>query len=280
MDPKDFWFSVGLPFGVAFISLALFGGRRWGVALSLGAAYAVGHVVLLGDPEFPPTQVEDWSVPLALAAALVGACISHPRAGDSLAWVGRLLLTFGILNAVLTPLISQWDALRVFYSVQAILALILIVWASLDELAERVTGVTVPLTLTLTAAAAAYLPVLGGAHPLGQRLGVLMLVMLAAAAMALFRRSMSLARGGVAVYVTVLSSLLLCCVFYGDDVPMVAALTIALTPLLAWVRASPTLSSMRPWLATGLTLILVLIPLVIALWPEVARFIQTMTPTP
>lgn len=276
--------GLGLPFAVAMLVVGLLGGWRWGVAVGLAAAYAAGHIAIAGWPgagaaaeaqgmvesikAMQPTEARDWALVFAGAAGLVGLLISCSCVSAGAVWLARLLLGFAVVNAVLWTMIdTRWDKVQALVYVQSIIGIVLVIWWSLDGLAERARGATVPLVLCLTAGAAAALIMLNDSESLGKLAAVLSVTLLATFVVGLFRKSLDLSRGGMAVIMTITAALLLSAVFYGE-VPMWAALTVALAPILAWVRLSRAFSSMKPASAALVTAILVLIPLLVAVTPS------------
>jgi hypothetical protein len=290
LTAHDLLWGMAVPAALSLVLAAAVGGWRWGVALAMATAYMAGHVAIGGLPGPPaaegqslvetlanlrPRQASDWALIAALGAMLVGVGISCSCVSAAGVGLGRILLAFAIVNAVLWPRArGSWDAEQALVHVQAAIAIALVVWWSMDELADRRRGALVPLVLGLTAAAAAVLTALEGSQRLGQLLAVLAAGLLGCFLVALFRRSMDFSRGAMAVSMTVLTALLLSAAFYLPGYPLWAALTIALAPALAWVVMTPALRVMRPAPAMLLTILLVAVPLLAAIGPSVIAFVR------
>ena len=276
----DLLWGLAFPFGLALVVLALLGGWRWGVALGLAAGYVAGHIALQGHQGLEsiramrPAGAADWALVFAVAAALVGLLVSCSCVSAGAVWLARLLLAVALVNAVLWMMVeTRWEKVQALVYVQSILGIVLVVWWSVDGLAERVRGTTAPLVLCLTVAAAAALMIFHNSLTLGKLTAAMAAALLATYLVGLFRSSMDLSRGGMAVVVTTTGTLLLGAVFYGE-VAMWAALTVALSPVLAWVRVSSLLDGIRPAFAAIWTAILVLIPLVVAVTPSALGFFR------
>ena len=281
---NDLLWGVALPCGVSLILLAIFGGWRWGVTLSLAAAYIAGHIALDGLPgaaapegagmveslrSLRPHEALDWAVFAALAATVVGVFVSCNCVSPGAVGLGRLLLAFGLVNAVLWPIVQgQWDKVQALVYIQSIIAIALVIWWSLDALADRARGANVPLILTLTVTAAAMLTGLEGSERLGKLTLVLAATLFGAFLAGLFRGSLDVSRGGMAVIVSVTTALLLAAAFYLPAYPLWAAFVIALAPTLAWTLRTGPLRRMSPIKATILAAVLVLIPLIAAVGPS------------
>jgi hypothetical protein len=124
-------------------------------------------------------------------------------------------------------------------------------WVSLDTLAERVTGVTVPLVLALFAATSAGYLVVTGNLVMGFNAGAIAALSTAAAVAAAWGRRISLSRGAVLVLIVPLVALLICSYFYGPDDPtplrQEAAALLLISPALAWAGDLPGIRRSPAW---------------------------------
>lgn len=276
---QELLYGVALPLVVSLGVLLLFGAKRAGVALAFGAAYLAGHIGLTGKPTWPVPSAEQWVPLIAVAAAAVGMLVSGRFSSEGATWLGRVVLVLLALNTLLISQAKQsWNGAEAFVWAQAIMGVWLVVWWSVDELAERVQGVTVPAVMSLSVGASALLILLGGSDRLGKYAVVLAAAVFAAVLAVWVRRGVTLATGGMAVIFVVWGSLLLCALFYsyGFEKREWCVLAVALSPILGWVRTSRAVQAMSPPLALLATLLMVAIPIVAAMTPLAIKAYQTM----
>ncbi len=201
-----------------------------GLALSLG--YAAGHPAAAGWPSLPPLEAADWLFWLALATAAGSLALAYlPRRAI---WIPRALLAAAVPALVLWPLRGGADWL-VPLAAAGIAAAAAAAWGmTLDRVALRRPGASLPLILTVAAATTAVALLRSGSLRLAQLAGALAASLGAVLVLSLGASPpRSLAGGGLLTAGTVFFGLWLAGWGYAD-LPAASAALLALSPIAAW----------------------------------------------
>lgn len=264
--------GIVLAAGASGLILAMARGRRWGLPLGLGFGFALGHAAVRGwltAPEWPtgpPLDAVDWAPWLALIAAGLGAIDAARPVGIGWRWSGRALLTAAVIALVLGPLMNgAWMDQR-FRGLDRLIGLgvvMLAVWGAIGGSVERIGRDSLPPILGWCAGSGL---VLLAAHSLalGASAATLASALGPALIAACWWPGLTLARGGIAVVVVALAALILGGLFYAD-VPVVAALVLAIAPLALAVDRLGPIRRGPGWIIVLIRLAAVVVPVGLAL---------------
>jgi hypothetical protein len=205
------------------------GRRPWAMALALGAGFLTTQIVATGWPRLPPVASSD-RLALVAAAATVAGTLASGGAG----W----LLVAGVAVAAPALLVRAAEREILVFGAATLLPL-----AAVERYARRRPGVTPPIALAiLMGGAGAALALHARAALYGQLAGALAASLFAVAAVALLRPGTTLARGALAVPMTLFPALLVLGHRYAE-LPLRSGLAFATAPLLVWCGAS----RLGPW---------------------------------
>lgn len=223
----------------------------WGGAVGFSIAYAVAHILIYGrTPGFPPTQAIDWLLWFSLFGGVAGLATSFRRVPR---WVGSIGV--GLLIVIMAKLmfsaLSPTYAPRPLYATLISIAIGLGVASahvSLDTLAMRVKGGTLPVCLWLTLAGSNVLIALFyNAKSMAELGGSLAAACGAAAVLGFWRPTITIARGAVLVTLLIFAGLCLATYLFGQQ-PNAWALGLAFaSPNAAWIGQAPGIRSLEPW---------------------------------
>lgn len=209
--------------------------RPWAAALAIGAAYAVGHVTILGLPPRPPIAdgwwlypVEAWLFWLVLAATVVGVvlALAPPRP-----WVSSLAfapLAGASAALLLSPIVrSQWTPAQSAGALAGLTTAWVLLHASLEKMAERAGAVVAALCLAIVAGATGVTLLISATASGAQLAGALAAALGAVVLVGWWRPDLSFARGAAPVVAVALGGLLIYGVFYAQMPKSSAALMVA-----------------------------------------------------
>jgi len=240
---------------------------HWGGAVAFGLAYFSGHVALVGWPEFPPTSAETWQAWLALSLAVAGVAqrwwgptmfVSFP-----VAFLAYAAVTYALL---LNFIRNSWDPTVSALWVAGLAAASTIVFQLTDRIAAKRPGASVPLGLWALCTLAAGTFVVASSAKLGQLSGALAAGCGAAVVLAWWCSKLSLAGGGVFVFLPLYNGLVLQAYFFGyPGLGLWSALLLALAPLGLLVGEQRRFVYAKPWIAVLVRTGAVAVPAAIAL---------------
>jgi hypothetical protein len=149
--------------------------RSWGGPLAVGIGFVAGFWALLGWPDFPPLDANDWLVFLALPLALLGTLDAFARLPLQVRLASSTATVVGVLLLVSWPVIKDFESgWPEGTSAVAVTCALTIAWIfSLDELASRRSAAGVGALLLATLVPAAAVLVLSGSQRLAQTAGAL-----------------------------------------------------------------------------------------------------------
>ena len=232
----------------------------WGGGFGFAAGYATAHYGLNGEPETM------WYILGGLLLLAVLEAFSSPVSWTP--WIGRLVavpsITYLVAGFMFTP--QRWSGLAAFGWPVLFTALALGMIATLETYGRRESGSSVPISLLLVGNGAAITFALTTSARVGELVGVL--TSMAGAAMVLswiapklWESPVRVTRGGVTVFVMLLSALSI----YGyaslfepyQSIAGVSLLLLAASPHLMWLDRLGPLERLEGWKATGLRVVLV-----------------------
>lgn len=285
----------GMVYPVIFAGIAIAMGRftlpgarsaaRWSVTLAIVGGFAIAFIGISGKLSLPPTQAQEW-LPIMGAAALVLPIVFALIPRRLLPPPMPLILT--LLSALLALIligVTSWLVMRPRARVlepaeyQKMLAVVIaggVAWyIAMESLATIRPGGWLPLLLSGVFGGAALVLIDGGTQTHGEVEGGVALVLLTIAALSLWLRNISLARGGMLAIAIAGLGLLFCGHLFAD-VKSADVMTLSIAPLLAWVGEIPGIRGRKSWLRFAICAVLVLGVTAIAAVPAVKGLIKTM----
>ncbi|MHC4448359.1 MAG: hypothetical protein ACYSXF_11365 [Planctomycetota bacterium] len=239
---------------------AAIAGGRWGGAAGFGLAFLTGFLAVAGWPGLPPTEKWQWILHLGLLAAAIGVVNALRPRKRWLDWLPSLCLaaTAALLLRHPSPDAPwTWNL--------GVAAAVAFLWLTLEPVAQRARGVTVPLTLLLTFAAAAIVILVSGNETLARLTAVLAASAAGAAIVAWWAPAISLAAGATAVTVAVLPGLLFLSQAYSySEVPGISFLLPLLAPAMSGLGELPVMGRLKPPARVLIRMAAILLPLGIA----------------
>jgi hypothetical protein len=201
-------------------------------------------------PSVPPTQAIDWLWSFSLIGGAAGLATGFKRVP---VWAGSIVV--GLVSIILAKL--MFSALSPAYAPKPLHATLLSIaiglgvasaHLSLDTLAMRVKGATIPICLWVALAGASVLVGLFyNAKSMAELCGALAAACGAGALLGLWRPTITIARGAVLVVLLVFAGICLAAFLFGQQ-PNAWAIGLAFaSPHAAWIGQAPRIRSLRPW---------------------------------
>ncbi len=247
---------------------------QWGGALALAMGYAVGHRVLDGFPPYPPVSSRQTLFYLALGLGVFA--LFEPfwsRAGLSRYSTRVIVCALAVLGTLRALFHNTWTAAEGWLWITALVAAAVILWTATEALAARRPGASVSLCLWFATVCASISMALTSSALLGQLTGALAATLGAAVVLSLWAPRVSLAQGGITLWVFLYSSLLYQAHFY-SDLPLRAAILLYAAPVAPWVLEGIDTERWRPWKAVAARVACVAVPASTALIQVVFAFVQ------
>jgi hypothetical protein len=270
----DFIFGIALPLLLGFVFFLF--GRRFAGPLALGAGLATAVFGTTGWPDqFPPNDSIAWLGFLAVAWMIVGVADAARRWPQALRWLVAAAVSFATVWLLSGNQRASWSGQEQIVWIGSLSAAMFVLWASMDLLAERVSGRMLGLLLMLLAGLTALVIAMSGSQTLGNRAGTLALAMLPAWALG---RPKIPARGTAIVFVPLWCGVVLAhhLYSYADVPPTWSLLLVGATPLLWWLGQAPPVRRRTRWQQVAVQLSLALVPLAIAVILVAIPFIKAM----
>lgn len=238
---------------------------RWAGPVTLGGAFVWAYWRLAGISGFPLQSQSQWIVYAMIAAVgfgVVDALVRPPL------WI-RLPIVLAVMAATIWLLICKLvpgsftpAQARLWTAALAVASSLW--WLSMETLAERAPGVTMPFVLLpFAVGCAAVTAMVDGVVTQPMVAGAVAAALGMAAAVALWSRGrFSLVRGGVFAAAVALLGLLIFGFFWAPDDPtpktMAAHAMLFLAPLLAWIGFVPGVRRLPPVVRTTIGVLAVL----------------------
>ncbi len=239
---------------------------HWGGAAALALGFLSAYLILVSWPQMPPKKAMDWMPYLVLIAGVAG--VTQRYWGKR--WYARFSLNL-LLGALFAGVLlrsylqNTWDRVEGIIWIAGLAAATTILRNTLERLATKRTGASLPLSLCLFSAVSSVAYTLSGSALLGQLTGALAAVFGAAILLAWWAPGLSLAAGTLTVFAPVYVGLLIQAHFY-SELPLISAVLLYLTPFLLWLGEARRVYYMKPWKAALTRLAIIAGPLCIALW--------------
>lgn len=225
----------------------------WAAAPALGLGYLAGHWGILGWPSFPPPAAEDWIVVLVTAAVGLGVLEALWTSAPWVArWLLRGLLVAAVVGLVQRPMV-QWTwttGQSVAWGLGVGVALA-VMWSSIEALAGRRPGASLPLVLVTVTAGSAVVLGLSGSARFAQQAGALAAGLGVVVVVSWWRPTLSWARVLPPVVVVVWGVLWQAGHLYADLATLPAVL-LAASPLAAWLGEISVVTRRAGWQAASL----------------------------
>ena len=247
---------------------------HWGGAAAVTLGYFAGHVLLASWPPIPPAKAVDWLAYLALAGGAAGLTQRHWGKRWYTAWPVMLLLSCLFAAVLMRSYIQHtWSRNEGILWISGLGVAAAVLWNTLERLASKRTGASLPMSLWLICAASSSAFVFSGSGLLGQLAGALAAVFGAAVILAWWAPGLSLASGTLTVFVPVYAGLLIQAYFY-SELPVWSAILLYLAPFALWFGERRRVYYMTPRKAALVRLLIIGAPLGIAVaiaWYLIAR---------
>lgn len=246
--------------------------RQWAVPLVLGAGLAAGWVGMLGWPAFPPTEAIHRLFYFVIAAALLGAVHSRWQS-TGLRWGIRISLTAAVVWLFLAPIRDyEWEGVARWYWLCGLTAGMIGTWTSLAALAKRLPAVSILPPLIVVAGGTSATCLLSGFAKFAQLGGVLTAVLAVCWLVSRWRRSLTLAAGSADVVAVFLAGLWLGGYFFAE-MPIAAAVLLALSPSMAWLGEFKPVHKLGPRMRLGLLIAVTAVPVTISIFLAFGEYI-------
>ena len=248
---------------------------HWGGAAAVMLGFLSAYVLLVSWPPMPPAKAMDWMPYLILIAGAAGVTQRYWGERWYAAWPLNLLLG-GLFAGVLlrSYLQNTWERSEGIFWILGLAAAMTLLWNTLERLAAKRTGASLPLSLWLICAAASVAYAMSGSALLGQLTGSVAAVFGAAVVLAWWAPGLSLAAGTPAVFAPLYTGLLLQAYFY-SELPFWSAILLYLAPYALWFGEARRVYYTKPWKAALTRLLIIGAPLGIALW--IASYVMTQS---
>lgn len=228
----------------------------WGAGLGISAGYLAAHYGLGGVPETMPYVVA--------AIAAVAAVEAFVPVDDFRPWKAPLSLVPWVLRVAAIPLVaylvakymfgSQWTGMQLVLWPASIAVAAGAMIGSLEALARRRPGVSIPIAMILIGTGGALAMALTGTARVGELLGALTATAGALMVVCAWDGRIRVDRGGVTAFVLIFVAL----TFYGtagmfdnQGVAAKAVFMLAAAPHLMWLEELPVLRDLDGWRAVA-----------------------------
>jgi hypothetical protein len=282
LTAHDFLWGIIAPAVLAAVAMVLAylprrkerSAQPWGAAVSVGVGFAIAFVAIRGKPAIPPVAVDGWLMLMGLVAAIVGviatAAGQRGRLGSWILSVAVLVVTAWL---VMRPRSRNLSPQEFWIAVSVAAGGMILWWIAVESLASRVTGMTMPLVLSITALASGAALMNAGSQAFGQLAGAIGVTLAAIAVMLLWMRGATISHGGVLAVAVLLLGLLICGQFY--DLSLSHLILLAAAPLTAWLGEIKPLDR-KPFIRFGVRMVALLIVLAIPLVLAIKGLKKTM----
>jgi len=238
---------------------------------AVGAGLASGYLLLGFGWVWPPAKALDRLLELILPAALViEFAAGMPRISPQLAWglrIGLAAATSPVLlygSVYLRQELPEWNTLATPTTLLACGVLLALYWLLLVWLAQRRSGVSIAIAISMATQCAGATIMLAGYIKGGMAAGPLAVTIATTAIVANLTRNRAATQSILGVGILGLFGLLFIGRFYGG-LRTPAALLTFLTPLLCWVTEIRAVRDWKDWQLSALRLTLITLALALLL---------------
>jgi hypothetical protein len=238
-----------------------------GGIFALGVGLASGYLILRFAWVWPPVKGLDRLLELVLPAALaIEFAAAMPRVSRRLAWclrIGLAALTGPVLlhgSVYLRYDRPEWTMPVAAGTLLGVGLLLVLTWLLLDRLAQRSSGVSIGVALSMATQCAGATIMLAGYIKGGMAAGPLAATIAATAIASSLMKNRAAMQSTIGVALVGLSGLLLIGRFYGG-LRTPGALVTFCAPLLCWATEIRAMRNWKPWQVCALQLTLVAIVL-------------------
>jgi hypothetical protein len=285
----DLIWGIAVPAVTAALAMALawrpwcrdapVAGGYWGGVAALSLSFALASLGILQRLPIPPREATHWLFVIAIGALPVGLIDALVPVPAWVRWLAAclwfaafnwlLLRPLNLVNALSSTALVSWLVLLTFLAV--------IWWMWLDPFAERQRGPLIVVQLLVVAAAVAMVLMLSGSKLLGQLGGVVAAITGSCLAVSLLAKQVSLARGGVFTFVSLITGLLICGHFYADLSRLNGGLLLTAGLLTTAGNFVPSLA-MLGWKRLAILILPVLVPAIAAVSIAAFEFAANKSP--
>jgi hypothetical protein len=218
---------------------------RWAPPLALGLAYAAAHIGLGGKPETMPY--------IAAGITLVGLAEAAFPDQRPLHWIVRAAAIPVLLWLVAGFMFeNSWSTTQAILWSGGLAVAVAAMIGSFDTILERHQGILGPVVLTIFGTGASLVLALNNTARIGQLIGGLTAAAAASAAVSWWRDEAYVSRGGVAVFVLILTTMYASGYFQLFEQPVWASVALLAAPHILWLGEVGPLGEVKGWKGTAL----------------------------
>jgi hypothetical protein len=238
---------------------------HWGGAVGLAAAYLCAHVLLKSWPNLPPERADDWQAWLVLPLAAIGIAQRWWGTKWFVAIPVRAVVCGGVIALLLRSQIEfSWDGPELWAWLGGLVVAASLFWHSLENLAEKRGGASMPLSLWALCALSAGVFALSGSAFFAQLAGALAGAFGAAVVLAWWSPGIALSGGTLSLFAPLYCGIVARGYFHAE-VPVYSAALMYLALFALWWGEERRVKFQRPWKGALIRMSLVSAPLAVAL---------------
>lgn len=239
-----------------------FDGGLWATGPALAVAFLASYINVHGWGQFLPTSKREWIVHLAVATGVLGCGAALIRKPKWVPWLAGPLLIAAIA-LLIKPIDNPTHALL---GVGGLCGVVFILWITLEPLAIRRPGASLPLAFWVIFAGVAVIAEQTGGITFPLYCGALSATCFAAFVTSLLNRRFSFQHGATPLLAAIPATILWLQAWYDySGVPVACFLLPLLAVPLLWLGELPVITRRRPWIGVAARGLLAAIPVAIAI---------------
>lgn len=239
-----------------------FAGGHWATGPALAVAFLASYISVQGWRQLLPTSKREWIVHLAVAAGVLGCGAALMRKPKWLPWLAGPLLIVAIA-LLIKPIDNPTHALLGLWGLCGV---VFILWITLEPLAIRRPGASLPLAFWVIFAGVAVIAEHTGGITFPLYCGALSAACFAAFVISLLNRRFSFQHGATPLLAAIPATVLWFQAWYDySGVPRVCFWLPLLSIPLLWLGELPVITRRRPWIGVAVRALLAAIPVAIAI---------------
>ncbi len=220
---------------------------HWGGAIGFAGAYFATYVLLKSWPGMPPERADDWQAWSVVALGAMGVAQRWWGGKWFVAVPMRVAVSGGMLALLLRSQIEyNWDGAERWLWLGGLTAAVAAQWQSLETLASRRAGASLPLSLWALCAIAGATFAAAGSAFFGQLAGGLAAAFGAALVLAWWAPGLTLSGGAMAVFAPLYCGLVARGYFHAE-LPVYSTAVLYLAPFALWWGEERRVLYQRPW---------------------------------